>query len=168
MTNAELQQKRLVAAAIDAGIAMALIVVVSVVAGLSAFVAEWFSGLMFMLGYVVVLGYVLLRDTLAGGRSFGKKIQQIRVVNTYGAPIALLDSVKRNAIFGVGFLALILWSFFQMLPVIGCIASCVGWPLVVLATLASLGAVVVEILKVLQDPQGVRLGDQLANTRVVE
>jgi uncharacterized RDD family membrane protein YckC len=168
MTNADLQQKRLIAAAIDAGIAMALIVVVSVVAGLAAFVAEWLSGLLFVLGYIVVLGYVLVRDTLAGGRSFGKKIQEIKVVNTYGAPITLIDSVKRNAIFGVGLLALILWSFFQMLPVIGCIASCVGWPLVMLASLGTLAGVVVEILKVIQDPQGVRFGDQLAKTRVVE
>lgn len=168
MTNADLQQKRLVAAAIDAGIAMGLVVAVSVVSGLAAFVAEWLSGLLYVLGYMVVLGYVLLRDTLAGGRSIGKKIQEIRVVNTYGAPIALIDSVKRNAIFGAGFLVLIVWSFFQMLPVIGCIAGCVGWPLVMLASLATLGAVVVEMLKILQDPQGVRVGDQLANTRVVE
>jgi len=164
MTNADLQQKRLVAAAIDAGIGVGLLLIVNLVAGFATFIAQWLSGLLFMLGYAVLLAYVLLRDVVGGDRSIGKKVQQIRVVNTYGAAITLVDSAKRNAIFAVGFLAMVVWGFFQMIPVLRCLSA----PLAILGGVATLAAVVVEVLKVLQDPQGVRVGDQFANTRVVE
>jgi uncharacterized RDD family membrane protein YckC len=170
MTNVELQQKRLFAAAIDAGIGIGLILVAFVVWLLAAFIADWFwlRGLVSLLTCVVVLAYVLLRDILGGDRSIGKKIQQIRVVNTYGGAITLVESVKRNALFGIGLVAGIIGSFFQMIPFFACIAFCMGGPLVALASLASVAAVAVELVKILQEPAGVRFGDQFAKTRVVD
>jgi hypothetical protein len=40
-------------------------------------------------------------------------------------------------------------------------------PLWILGVFVSLGAAIYEILRITQDPEGVRYGDQLAATRVV-
>ncbi len=173
MTNSELQQKRLVAAAIDGGIAIALAIVVVIgsavlgfVTGRMGAVGAYVPRIIYFLGAAVMTAYVLGRDVLAGDRSFGKKIQGIRVV-TGGNPISVMESVKRNLIFGVGAILGLLSATFQLVPCLGTAVACLLWPLQILAGLATFVAVIIEVVKITQDPDGIRLGDQFANTRVV-
>ena len=92
MTDTELQQKRLIAAAIDAGIAIALAIVVGIVGAIVGHIAVMLGALVGIAGQAVLLAYILLRDILSGDRSLGKKTQEIKVVTTSGAP---LTSVNR-------------------------------------------------------------------------
>jgi uncharacterized RDD family membrane protein YckC len=109
--------------------------------------------------------YILARDVVAGGRSVGKKIMEIRAVTAAGAPIGVVESVKRNAVFAPPFVLWVLSVLIGMIPGGTCIA-CVLLPLQLLAGAAALAAVVWEVIQIIQDPDGVRLGDKLAGTRV--
>ena len=117
-------------------------------------------------GSLVMLGYVLGRDALAGGRSFGKQIQGIRVV-TGGQPIGVMESVKRNALFAIGSALGTLSATLHLVPCLGDAVACLLIPLQILGAFVTLAVAVIEIIKITQDPEGVRLGDQFANTRVV-
>ena len=91
MTDTELQQKRLIAAAIDIGIAIAIGLVFVVVgfavgagtamaahssdsAGVGG-VAMFLPRLIGFAGAIISVGYMLGRDMLGGDRSLGKKLQ---------------------------------------------------------------------------------------------
>jgi uncharacterized RDD family membrane protein YckC len=163
MTDTELQQKRLIAAAIDGGIAIALAIGIAIVGAIFArVIAPMLGALVGILGQAVLLGYILLRDIIGGDRSLGKKTQEIRVVTTNGAPVTAMDSIKRNAIFAIGSALGLIWAMAGLLPLLACLLT----PLMLLGSLISLVAVIVEIVKVIQDPAGVRFGDQFASTRV--
>ena len=175
MQNSDLQQKRLIAAAIDIAIWLALFMAMSLVllvlgAGVGfsdSSVARYLPRLGWFGVSLVLVAYVLGRDILAGDRSIGKKLQHIRVVTGSG-PIGLMESIKRNAIFAIGSVLVFVSSAVRLIPVLGDILSCLLWPLVVLGSLATVAATVIEFIKITQDPNGIRLGDQFAQTNVVE
>jgi len=175
MTDADLQQKRLIAAAIDVGVAFALGLVLGVMSAVLRFavsMATHGSGYyvwrpMTFLISLIVLIYVLARDVLGGGRSLGKKTQDLRVVNAEGQPLNFMDSAKRNAIFAIGSVLSVVSATFGLVPCLGDAVRCMLLPLVLLGGLASLVAAVVEIIKITQDPAGIRFGDQFARTRVI-
>lgn len=177
MTDTGLQQKRLVAAAIDVAIGLALGVAVgvgSIAIGMITGFADSDSILGFYGPRVITFGgalvglvYVLGRDALAGGRSLGKKIQEIRVVTAAGSPIGPFDSVKRNAIFAVGSFLGLVSATLRLVPCLGDAVACLLAPLWLLGSVVTVVAVVVELVKITQDPDGVRFGDQIAETRVV-
>ncbi|MBN2369047.1 MAG: RDD family protein [Vicinamibacteria bacterium] len=176
MNDSRLQQRRLIAAGIDVGIGFGLSVIL--------LIGGWIIGLLVRLVIpdhavgiylwrmiacataFLILAYILGRDTFAGGRSFGKKLQDVRVVAGSGT-ITLMDSVKRNAIFAVGPAVWLLMAAIQLVPYLGDIVACVFIPLNALGIVASVAAMIVEVIKIMQDPYGIRFGDQLANTRVV-
>jgi hypothetical protein len=176
MTDTELQQKRLIAAVID----IAISIVVGVVTGIGMWVMAMVaargegSGTAMMIvshilgfvGALVGLAYILLRDILAGDRSLGKKLMNIRVVAGNGS-ITMMDSIKRNAIFAIGSVLGLLQATLLLIPCLGAMVSCLLTPLFLLGWLVGLVAVVVELVKVVTDPAGVRFGDQFAGTRVV-
>lgn len=177
MRDNELQNKRLIAAAIDIGIGVAL----AIVLGIGVFILQrvigwvsngsmlglWFGRIGNFVSALVSLAYILGRDVLAGGTSIGKRTQEIRVVTKSGAPIAAIDSAKRNAIFALGSLLAALVATLQLVPCLGDAVACLLLPLLFLGGLVSLAAGVVEIVKITQDPNGVRFGDEWAGTRVV-
>jgi hypothetical protein len=181
MRDADLQQKRLVAAAIDVGIGIALGLVFFMINMVLGFGSSFVSGdsgiatgaalfLPRIVGFVsaiVSLGYILGRDVLAGDRSIGKKVQGIRVVTTGGQPLTFVDSAKRNAIFAVGSTLGLVSATLQLVPCLGDAVACLLAPLWILGFLIGLVAVILEIVKITQDADGVRLGDQFAETRVV-
>lgn len=124
-----------------------------------------------VLGFIPVLGGIigglaagawwLVRDGLdlefADKRSPGKKIMKLRPVRVDGAPLSLEDSVKRNiplAAYCVGYL---LW----VVPVLGHLISI---PIFLIGGLIGL----VEAVLAVTDNEGRRMGDKLANTRVIE
>lgn len=183
MRNAELQQKRLVAAAIDVGIALAVALVFFVInlilnlggalstsgtdLDLATGAALFLPRIVGFVGSLVLLGYLLGRDVLGGGRSIGKKLQGIRVVTTTGRPLSFADSAKRNAIFAIGSVLGCLSATLQLVPCLGDIVACLLAPLWILGFMVGLVAVVLEIVKIIQEPEGVRMGDQFAETRVI-
>jgi len=177
MTDADLQQKRLIAAVIDiavlivlaiaVGIAHLVIAMVVRAVGLHGIVAMEASAVVSFASSVAFLAYMLARDVIASGQSIGKKTQGIRAVTTSGQPLALMDSVKRNAIFAIGSALGTVASAIQLVPIVGCVAGCLLMPLMLGGALLSLVAAIVEIVKIIQDPEGIRFGDQWANTRVV-
>jgi hypothetical protein len=178
MTDRDLQQKRIVAGLIDIGIAVAIWMVFAMLSTVitlamsrttgSGVVSTMLPRFLGFVGSLAGLGYVLGRDVLAGGRSLGKQLQGIRVVTTGGGlPIALMDSVRRNALFAIGSALGLISATLQLVPCLGDIAACVLWPLTVLGGFVSLGVAIFEMIKISQDPDGIRMGDQMANTRVV-
>jgi uncharacterized RDD family membrane protein YckC len=175
MTDQELQKKRYIAAAIDIAIAIAIGLafgILGAVVGFAGARSESSTAMMYVarvlsfLGALVSVGYMLGRDVLGGGRSIGKKVQNINVVTAAGQPIGFMDSAKRNVIFAIGSLFGLLSSTLQLVPCLGDVVACLLTPLAVLGGLASLVAVIIELVKISQDPNGVRLGDQWAGTRV--
>lgn len=99
-------------------------------------------------GFFAGLIYILISDGLFDGRSIGKKVMRLRVVKAdTGESCTYRDSILRNSVFGV---MLILYK----VPLI-------GW-LFVLAITAF------EFLLMLGNRNGMRLGDNITNTKVVE
>lgn len=99
-------------------------------------------------GYLSGLLYLVISDGLFDGRSLGKKVLRLRVVSVEtGKPGSFKDSVIRNATIAA---ALMLFK----IPLF-------GWLLLV-------AVLVLEFLLMLGNEDGLRLGDDLANTMVVE
>ncbi len=134
--------KRFVAAIIDA--------VVGVVVGLVPYI-----------GGFVGAAYWLLRDGLEfefmDQRSIGKKLMKLRPVTLDGSPMDMLASAKRNWMFALGGVI----SILIFIPII-------GWLLIIPVGLVSLALGIVELVLVIVDPEGRRLGDKIANTKVIE
>jgi uncharacterized RDD family membrane protein YckC len=108
-----------------------------------------------MAAALVGAGAVLVRDVAFQGRSPGKTVMGLAVVNAHGAPITAQESVMRNSTLAVGMLS----NAIAAVPVLGFILS----PIVGLAALA-LCAYEIYMVATSQP----RLGDRLAGgTRVV-
>ena len=177
MTDRDLQQKRIVAAVIDMVIAVVISIVFTILAWIAGYATSKTMGsgmatsivpsLVAFVGSLISLGYVLGRDIVAGGRSLGKQIQGIQVVTVAGAPIGLMDSVRRNAPFAIGAAFGVLSATLSLIPCLGTIVNCMLSPLYFLGILVTLGVAIFEMIKITQDPDGIRLGDQFASTRVV-
>jgi len=94
--------------------------------------------------------YELTKNLEYKGRSIGKKLLRLTVVRLDGGPVDLRVSAKRN-------LTLALGGLIGIVPLL-------GW---VIGPFVSLVLGVVELLLVLGDPLGRRLGDKWAGTQVV-
>jgi hypothetical protein len=98
-------------------------------------------------GFWVALWYVLVADGFAG-RSIGKRLIGLQTwVPELRAPAGFKDSIVRNVPLAVGYLT------FQI--------PYVGW----LGTAAILG---IEALLIIGNEHGLRIGDELAHTQVVD
>jgi uncharacterized RDD family membrane protein YckC len=169
MTDAPLQQKRLIAAAIDIAVLFAFATVQLVflsVAGCAiskwGMIAGYALRIVAILIGLLLLGYVLGRDLLGGGRSLGKKLMEIHVVRTDGGAIGMMDSAKRNVLFAApGVLSLVVATI-NLIPC----AVCFTWPLYILSWGASLGVLIWTIIDIVQQPDGTHFGDRTAGTRV--
>jgi hypothetical protein len=103
-------------------------------------------------GVVMALMYILFADAMIQGQSLGKKLFGVKAIflpTRQGARHR--DSVLRNAPFG---LVIILY----MMPDLGHIAF-IGGAIVI-------GGI--EAVRVIRDPQGLRLGDLWAQTQVID
>jgi len=132
-----------------------------IAAGLIDAVIGIVLGLIPAIGGLLAGGYWLFRDGLEfefmDRRSVGKKVMKLRPVTLDGSPMTLLLSAKRNWMFALGGLAQLMLaiSFFGafFVPVFGLAALILG---------------VTEVVLVLTDKAGRRLGDRMAETRVIE
>lgn len=91
--------------------------------------------------------YLLISDGLRDGRSIGKMLTGLRVLGQSGRPCTIKESIIRNSTLAAG---LVLWK----IPL-------VGWLLL-------LCVIALEFVILLGSQNGLRLGDELANTSVVE
>lgn len=118
-------------------------------------------GMIPVIGGLVGLAYILLRDgfeyDVMDYRSVGKKLMKLRPVKSDGTPMTYRDSFQRNWPLVFGSLVQIL----IFIPVI-------GWILIPLVGLVGLALAIAEIVLVFTNPQGLRWGDRLASTKVVE
>ncbi len=105
--------------------------------------------------------YILLRDGLdlefMDKRSIGKKLIKLRPVRLDGQPMDPLTSAKRNLPLCVGMIGTIFW----VIPIL-------GWIVALLFGVVGLVLGLMELILVLTDPEGRRMGDKLAQTKVVE
>ena len=111
------------------------------------------------IGYFAGLAYLLTADGLFSGRSVGKKLIGIKVVILSGSNAAVncsyKESIYRNFPFAVGY---ILCGILGVIPLIGWIFSFA----IVLVIL------VFECLLIVGSDMGMRFGDEIAKTQVVE
>ncbi|PKL51838.1 MAG: hypothetical protein CVV37_04235 [Nitrospira bacterium HGW-Nitrospira-1] len=99
-------------------------------------------------GFYAGLAYILLGDGFFDGRSIGKKLIKLKVVSAKtNAPCTFRDSILRNSTFAAGY---IFW------PV-----PWTGWIFLFLVF-------VLEFTLLLGSKAGMRLGDEIAGTVVIE
>jgi uncharacterized RDD family membrane protein YckC len=117
-------------------------------------------GLVPIAGGIAATAYWLVRDGMEfdfmDRRSIGKKIMKLRPVTLDGRPMDIATSVKRNWMFALGGVV----QFFSM--------TIIGVVIAVPLGLAALLVGVIEVVLVFTDTDGRRMGDKLADTRVVE
>ena len=102
-------------------------------------------------GPLVAAAFLLLADGLIQGQSPGKRVFGVKaVVPATRAPAGFQESALRNAPFAA---ATLCWA----LPILWPVFFLVGVP-----------AVLYEAWRVLEEPQGRRFGDRLAETQVVD
>ena len=120
-------------------------------------------GLIPLVGGIIGALYMLLRDALPievlEYKSVGKKLLNLSVVNVEdpGAKIDYAASAKRNWMFALGPIMV----FFILIPII-------GWIIDILLGIALLILLITEIVKIFSHEKGVRLGDKMAGTMVIE
>ena len=126
-------------------------------------VASMIVGFIPFVGGIIGAFYMLLRDALPiealEYKSIGKKLLKLSVVNIED-PTSKIDyaaSAKRNWMFALGPLMM----FFLFIPIL-------GWIIDILIGIAVFILVIIEIIKIFSDEKGVRLGDKMAGTMVIE
>lgn len=99
-------------------------------------------------GFFAGLAYLFISDGLFEGRSLGKQLIGLRVISTATGKIcSVRDSILRNLVLCIGVL---LWK----IPL-------VGWIFMVLI-------LAFEFIMLLGSKEGMRLGDEIAKTTVIE
>lgn len=113
-------------------------------------VMQFVLGMIPMAGAIAALAYLLLKDGLFDGQSMGKRIMKLQVIDEEGIRGDYSTSVKRNIIFAVPFVVL-------MIPVVGA----------AFAPFLALGIFIAELVAALQDEKGRRIGDKWTGTQVI-
>ncbi len=127
------------------------------------FVASMIVGFIPFVGGIIGALYMLFRDALPiealEYKSIGKKLLKLSVVNIED-PTSKIDyaaSAKRNWMFALGPIMM----FFLFIPIL-------GWIIDILIGICGLILIIIEIIKIFSDEKGIRLGDKLAGTMVIE
>ena len=103
-------------------------------------------------GTLAALTYALIGDGFFDGRSLGKKLIGLRVVNLKtGLPCSFKDSIMRNIPIGLTVL-------FALIPIL-------GW---ILLFTAGLVMILFESYLIYSDTGGIRIGDIFADTQVID
>jgi len=107
------------------------------------------------IGYFAGLVYLLIADGLFDGRSVGKKLIGLKVVLNDDSQCGYKESIFRNFPFAIAY---ILCGIFGAIPLIGWLMSFI----IIVVVLAF------ETLVIIGSDNRKRLGDEIANTQVVE
>lgn len=112
-------------------------------------------GVVPVIGGLVGAAYMLVRDGMEldfmDRRSIGKKVMKLRPVRLDGQAMDLSASARRNLPFAIG-------PAIMIIPIL-------GW---VIGPIVALVIGLIEVVLVLTDPEGRRLGDKWADTKVIE
>lgn len=150
--------KRIVAAIIDAVLATVVYLVIVFTVGLIP-VLGW---IIRIAAGLALVAFYAFRDALPikelDGASPGKKLLGLKAVTATGANCDYEASFKRNIPFVVPSLISLVAS---MIPFAGIILS-------MLVSVLALVIYIIELVKVLTDAKGLRIGDMLASTMVIE
>ena len=124
--------------------------------------ASMIVGFIPFIGGIIGALYMLLRDALPiealEYQSIGKKLLKLSVVKTEApTKVDYAISAKRNWMFALG----PLMFFFLFIPIL-------GWIIDILLGIAVIILVIIEIVKIFTDEKGLRLGDKMAGTMVIE
>jgi len=99
-------------------------------------------------GWLAGLAYILIGDGFAGGRSIGKRLTGLQTVNLRTQDVAgFKESIIRNLPVAAAYLLFLL--------------PYVGW-------MAAAGIIAFEGLLIIGNEQGLRLGDEVAHTQVLQ
>ena len=99
-------------------------------------------------GWLAGLAYVLIGDGWTGGQSLGKRLVGLRTVVPRSREVSgFRESIIRNLPFALAYLLF-------LIPYI-------GWAL-------AIAVVLVEALLIIGNEQGLRLGDEIAHTQVLD
>ena len=125
-------------------------------------VACMIVGFIPFIGGIIGALYMLLRDALPiealAYKSIGKKLLKLTVVKTEASTkVDYATSARRNWMFALGPIML----FFLFIPIL-------GWIIDILLGIAVFILVIIEIIKIFTDEKGLRLGDKMAGTMVIE
>lgn len=111
------------------------------------------------IGYFAGVIYLLIADGLFDGRSLGKRLVGLKVVmpgdSEPALPCDFKYSTYRNIPFIIGY---ILFGILKVIPVIGWLISFV----------IILVIIIFELLVMIGNEKGMRLGDEIAGTLVIE
>ncbi len=111
------------------------------------------------IGFFAGLTYLLIADGLFQGRSAGKRLIGLKViirdVSAFPPACGFRESIFRNFPFAAGY---ILFGIFKGIPVLGWLISSI----IIIAIL------LFECLVMLGNDEGMRMGDELAKTQVVQ
>ena len=102
-------------------------------------------------GILVGLMYLAVADGVQKGQSLGKMVFGLEVISADGSPCDLKESIYRNLPFELALL-------FAAVPLL-------GWILLIIAGIPIL---LIELWLVVADHNGMRLGDRIAGTTVIE
>ena len=165
MEDSKLQNDRLIAMAIDIGILIVLGVVGFLIHMIFSFVGRGIGGAIGgLISGAIVAAFMATRDIIFKGNSIGKHVMKIKVVDaSTNGPITLVQSVKRNIFFVIPPALSAIFSIFSIIPFLGIITGIID----LLVGLAALVFFVVEVIKIVSTPEGIRIGDNLAKTKVV-
>ena len=124
-------------------------------------VVAFVVGMIPLVGGLIGAAYWLVRDGLEveflDRRSLGKKLMKLRPVRLDGQPMDIATSVKRNWMFSLGGIVQLL----MFIPIL-------GWLMIIPVAIVAMILGLIELYKVLTDPQGRRMGDSMADTMVIE
>ncbi|MGH7209156.1 MAG: RDD family protein [Nitrospiraceae bacterium] len=99
-------------------------------------------------GWLAGLAYVLIGDGLTGGQSLGKRLIGLQTVVPRGREVSgFRESIIRNLPLAVAYL---------LFPI-----PYIGWAL-------AIAIVLLEALLIIGNEQGLRLGDEIAHTQVLD
>ena len=151
--------RRLVAAIIDIAAAN----VIAVVIGMLPFIN------VFLPYQLIMVLFLLVRDFFFAGRGIGKNLMGLQVVDVMtGAPCSIVQSIQRNIIILGPILALfVLVSILKFVP-IPAITDTAMNIINLVGTIYTLAVIPYEVYRVYARADGLRFGDQLAGTALVE
>lgn len=157
--------KRIIAVLIDALIALLLYLLLS-------FLLTPLFGLGHLIATLAAAVFLLFRDAIPigdlNGASPGKRFLGLRVIQGNGRECDLTASFKRNLTIAAGWLVntafLLLALIFSFIPLVEVLIGFAG----IITGIVVLLALITELVKVISDERGIRLGDILADTVVIE
>ncbi len=114
-------------------------------------VMSYIIGFIPIIGAIIGAAYMLLKDGLFEGQSIGKKVMKLQVITEGDVKADFAVSARRNVIFAI--------------PVIVMIVPVLGW---IVAPILGLVILIIELLKVINEPKGRRIGDTWAGTQVIK